>query len=939
MANLNGTPTYQDFVRQLETTDPSHPDTWNPNFQTLINNDVHLQEEISKNERGITGLEAELVALGTSDPVEIKTAVNLDWLYNQNRIAFELFSSTYSLRDLPAPITGVATVTGDDSIDIDDTSTLEIGHQYVVHDATSLMTVEVAEIFSATRFRAAAAATASIAAGQLSSTNIDMTGTVALAAPGDVYFAHGVNLANVDPAACIIRHTGAPGALRLYYRDDTHLGWTEAYWKWRRDIATGTIDTEYTLPTSGYFDLQISSQATGDTEIHHLVCVTADTGLEGTHHAPETPINQTPLDGAVDVQETPTLSASTYTSLAGSGQYAKQIQLASSSAGFDDEIGFDAATLVHDSALRPAGTSYGVPAGELTAATEVFWSIRYQDAEGAWSRWSQPTGLTTAATFEYIVTPTNSSPAADATDVPEQPTLSTGTFESYGFEPIALSDGVANLWTASATVGEFYYTGLALAGRPSAVYAGGVKLAEQDDPGALADGQWAWGDVDTLGAGTVYIKTAAGDPDAQAAGYASAGEVHLASRYRIRQSAGDYVAPAYDSGETTDLTSHQVPAGILAEGQTVYYFQASHQGQTLGWSDWSTETGFTTKDMFAQIFGIALAATGGGAGSWQQVDEDGNNVTLALSDFNNHPVWGGMTDVVVDGQDMVQMPKFYVRQALAPAGSDQAGRKCWWVSDIPADGFALHPAFMDTGVAIDQIYVGSYECVADPAAPTTKAASQVGLSPLVSIDFPTMQTRCAGRNEVNGGDVGVGGFHLWSIYDLAAVQLLALIELGTPDVQSAIAAGNVSTAAAANTGATAAVWRGIHELWGNVYHMTDGLLLDGAHQVQVWDTAGDRSLVSTGITSTSANGWGVTLHDEAGPGFDLGLLFLPKTTDATEANGSLADYLVASDSVEDNVCYHGGHCVSASQAGLFFLNLYNEAAISNTIIGGRLAKW
>lgn len=43
MADLTGTPVYQDYVRQLETTDPSHPATWNPNYQALINNDAFLK--------------------------------------------------------------------------------------------------------------------------------------------------------------------------------------------------------------------------------------------------------------------------------------------------------------------------------------------------------------------------------------------------------------------------------------------------------------------------------------------------------------------------------------------------------------------------------------------------------------------------------------------------------------------------------------------------------------------------------------------------------------------------------------------------------------------------------------------------------------------------------------------------------------------------------
>ena len=44
MANLNGTPKFSPFIRQLETTDPKHPDTWNPNYQKLIDNDAYLKQ-------------------------------------------------------------------------------------------------------------------------------------------------------------------------------------------------------------------------------------------------------------------------------------------------------------------------------------------------------------------------------------------------------------------------------------------------------------------------------------------------------------------------------------------------------------------------------------------------------------------------------------------------------------------------------------------------------------------------------------------------------------------------------------------------------------------------------------------------------------------------------------------------------------------------------
>lgn len=43
MANLDGVALFTAFLRRLEETDPKHPDTWNPNYQALINNDVFLK--------------------------------------------------------------------------------------------------------------------------------------------------------------------------------------------------------------------------------------------------------------------------------------------------------------------------------------------------------------------------------------------------------------------------------------------------------------------------------------------------------------------------------------------------------------------------------------------------------------------------------------------------------------------------------------------------------------------------------------------------------------------------------------------------------------------------------------------------------------------------------------------------------------------------------
>ncbi|MEK4131980.1 hypothetical protein NYE67_20410 [Solibacillus sp. FSL W8-0474] len=48
MANLPVNPEFNDNLRQLETGDSSHADTFNPNFQKLLNNDVFLKNEVGK---------------------------------------------------------------------------------------------------------------------------------------------------------------------------------------------------------------------------------------------------------------------------------------------------------------------------------------------------------------------------------------------------------------------------------------------------------------------------------------------------------------------------------------------------------------------------------------------------------------------------------------------------------------------------------------------------------------------------------------------------------------------------------------------------------------------------------------------------------------------------------------------------------------------------
>ncbi len=78
----------------------------------------------------------------------------------------------------------------------------------------------------------------------------------------------------------------------------------------------------------------------------------------------------------------------------------------------------------------------------------------------------------------------------------------------------SLTDGTTDNWTASASgTGEYYYTGGDLDACPTYVEEDGTSISE-GTLGSLTASSWAWGDNDSLGADTLYIRLSDDtDPD------------------------------------------------------------------------------------------------------------------------------------------------------------------------------------------------------------------------------------------------------------------------------------------------------------------------------------------------------------------------------------------------------------------------------------------
>lgn len=102
MADLTGTPTYLNTLRQLEPTDAAHPNTWNPNYQALLNNDAFLKQVVD--------------ALSTSNSNHANSTNNPHGV-TAAQVGAATASHTHSANDLPkASTSGAGIVQLTDSV-------------------------------------------------------------------------------------------------------------------------------------------------------------------------------------------------------------------------------------------------------------------------------------------------------------------------------------------------------------------------------------------------------------------------------------------------------------------------------------------------------------------------------------------------------------------------------------------------------------------------------------------------------------------------------------------------------------------------------------------------------------------------------------------------------------------------------------------------------
>ena len=363
---------------------------------------------------------------------------------------------------------------------------------------------------------------------------------------------------------------------------------------------------------------------------------------------------------------------------------------------------------------------------------------------------------------------------------------------------------------------------------------------------------------------------------------------------------------------------------------TEYHVEAWHTGTVYGEG---TKTVAKFRTVVASVIGIALVTTGGGKGTWQRVNGAGEAVNWSKANFDQHPIYKQITSYTIDGQEMVKIPRFYVKTYVPDAGT-YTGKPIWLISDLPLPGFKAHPSFAKPdGTTRDCYYVGAWQGSDQSGKLASTQASSP--KPLVSIDMPTMIARAEARNVG-----GVEGFQLWDIYQLSAIQRLCLIEMGTGDSQTAIGKGHVDNSptgvqAVNQSNVITATWRGIKGLWGNIWQMVDGISSEGAGgTLQIWKNDGSKVWMPTGFVMPDTSNNILTLKRGDGEGFSWDDIFFADTL-AAEASATIPDNQYY---YKNYVYYHGGSCSYGSSAGLFYAFIGYGRSSTCTNLGGRLAK-
>lgn len=333
-------------------------------------------------------------------------------------------------------------------------------------------------------------------------------------------------------------------------------------------------------------------------------------------------------------------------------------------------------------------------------------------------------------------------------------------------------------------------------------------------------------------------------------------------------------------------------------------------------------------------------------------------------------------------QVMVEQPKYYYRivpLTLDPIANGQGYhmRKFRaYISEEPAPGFKLHPAFMRDGVAKEYIYLSAYDaCIYDVSASAyllndeqtgdmanDMLSSIANAKPASGLTQNLNRTNCRTIAQKRGA-----GWQLRDCFAAYSSLLLFLIEYNSFNTQAEIGRGVVdftddgSTNMAIKTGYTASLvnasgmaegtngqvsvtYRGEENIWGNIWNWLEGINVNRnstAHVHEIYyadhgyaDGIGTDPYKKFNAKVAETEGYVSAFCYEADG--DMDAMFIASETSGAD-NWGLTDYFYRNPSYNGWLAaLLGGGWHNGSRAGAGSLTLDNAASRRARILGARV---
>ena len=285
------------------------------------------------------------------------------------------------------------------------------------------------------------------------------------------------------------------------------------------------------------------------------------------------------------------------------------------------------------------------------------------------------------------------------------------------------------------------------------------------------------------------------------------------------------------------------------------FSEATPVSKTVSYDNLEAFKTSTARAEDGRIYAGAVIGVVYDKGEWFRVGADGGEYDGSI-DFSSMYPWSDMEAVSVDGNAVVKVPKFYIKTDVLPDSSQHPGKRAFLVSGDMGPGYRLHPAFVENGRAKECIYIGAYEASLNDEG---KAVSAYGKAAVLENSLQDTYDACP------------DGWHLQTVYERSAVNLLALIEIGA----RVIASEATAEAAPALTGSTSDAWRGLHEMWGNSVERIDGVRTDKHGYFRLFNQDGSGEYVTTDVLvkqKLDVN----NLASQVGDGYNFADLFFPE---------------------------------------------------------------